>query len=199
MKIHIFLVLVALLAVAAIILGFMALQEARYAQQLAMSDIIVEEVNSISTPVFDQESGQYSYLALYDISIANMSGPQVVLKSIKKSTSGAGFLTLLKGQDIVSHDVNESAFVSTKGSGEIKSNPRLLKTVGQQDMGEGSDVNLILQPGENKVVHIGLTFNPYDAERQALASVALVSYELLFDNGKSYIFQRAVPIFPIPQ
>ena len=199
MKSNIFLVLVTLLAIAAIILGLVALREARYAQQLAMSEIIVEEVNSISTPVFDQETGQYSYLALYDISIANMSGPQVVLKSIKKSTSDAGFLTLLNGQDIVSHDVNENAFVSTKGSSEIKQNPRLLKTVGQEDMGEGADVNLILEPGETKVMHIGLRLVPYNADNQALASLALVSYELLFDNGKSYIFQRAVPIFPIPQ
>ncbi|MBN1561943.1 hypothetical protein JW998_16950 [candidate division KSB1 bacterium] len=196
MKANLITALVALLAIAGILLGGLALSQARSARQLALSEVIVEEVNSLSTPVFDQDSGQYSYLTLYDISIANMSGPRLTLQRVKKAT-GAGFLAMLKGKDVVSLKVNEKAFVSDVGSTAVKNEPRLLKTVGQQDMGESSTVNIVIEPGETKVLHLGLTLQPFDADAQPLAHVALVAWELEFDNGKSYIFQRGFPIYPV--
>jgi hypothetical protein len=64
-------------------------------------------------------------------------------------------------------------------------------------MGEGQELNLAVEPGETKIVHVGIMMQPYGVDKDALASLALVSYELEFDNGKSYIFQRGFPIFPI--
>jgi hypothetical protein len=197
MKSHLITVLLALLAIVGIILGAMALRQAHIARQLALSEIVVEEANSMSTPVFDQDTNHYSYLTLYDISIANMSGPTVTLRRVRKSAASGGFLAMLKGNEVVSLQVNEKAFVSAQGSAAIKNDPRLLKSIGQQDMGESASVNIEIKPGEAKVLHIGLTLEPYDINMQALADVALVSWELEFDNGKSYIFQRGFPLYPI--
>jgi hypothetical protein len=199
MKSNALILLVGLIALAGLVVGLVALQRTTIVRELALSEIVVEEANSLSSPVFHEESNTYSYLALYDISIANMSGPAVTLERVKKSRAGAGFLTLLKEKDIVSFETQEKAFISEQGSAAIKSNPRLLKAIGQQDMGEASDVNLQIAPGETKVIHVGLTLEPYGAEMRALANMGLVSFELEFNNGKRYVFQRGFPIYPIRQ
>ena len=199
MKSNALTVLVGLIALAGLIIGLVALQRTAVVRELALSEIVVEEANSLSSPVFREESNRYSYLALYDISIANMSGPAVTLERVKKSRAGVGFLAMLKENDIISLNAKEKAFISEQGSAAIKNNPRLLKTIGQQDMGDSSEVNLKIAPGETKVIHVGLTLEPYDTERQALANMGLVSFELEFSNGKRYVFQRGFPIYPIRQ
>ncbi|MBN1465852.1 hypothetical protein JXA02_08835, partial [candidate division KSB1 bacterium] len=127
----------------------------------------------------------------------NMSGPRLTLLRVKKATTGVGFLAMLNGQDVVSLDLDEKAFVSDATITAVKNEPRLLKTVGQQDMGESTSVNIVIEPGETKVLHLGLKLNPYDANLQPLAHVGLVAWEFEFDNGKSYFFQRGFPIYPV--
>jgi hypothetical protein len=112
MKSNVTTVVVGVIAVAALVIGVLALNQARTAQELALSEIIIEEVNSLSTPVLSEETNEYSFLTLYDISIANMSGPGVTLKSVKKSRTGAGFLVLLRGKDVVTTNINAKAFTS---------------------------------------------------------------------------------------
>lgn len=197
MKSNVFTIVVGIIAVAALVVGITALNQANTAQDLALSDIVIEEVNSLSTPILSEETNDYSFLTLYDISVANMSGPRVTLKSVKKSTTGAGFLTLLKGTEVVTVQVNERTFTSEQSSSAIKADPRLLKTIGKQDMEDGEEVNLTIEPGETKIVHVGIILEPYSADKDAQVNMALVSYELEFDNGKSYIFQRGFPIYPI--
>lgn len=197
MKSNALTIVVGLVAVVALVVGFVALNQAKTAQQLALSEIVVEEVNSLSTPILSEETNTYSFLAMYDISITNMSGPTVTLTSVKKSTTGAGFLALLDGANVVTVEVNEKAFISEQGSSAIKANPRLLRTIAQHDMGDEASVNMTMNSGETKVLHIGLILEPYSAENETLARMALVSFELEFDNGKSYIFQRGFPIYPV--
>lgn len=197
MKSHALNVVIGIIAIAALVVGIMALQQAKSARELALSEISIEEMNSLSTPVLNEETNAYSYLTLYDISIANMSGPSVTLQAVKKATSGAGFLAMLKGQDVVSVQVHAKAFISEKSSSAIKADPRLLKTIGQTDMGEDEELDLTIDPGETKIIHIGIALEPYDANKEALANMALVSFELAFTNGKNYSFQRGFPIYPI--
>ncbi|MBN1482324.1 hypothetical protein EH223_09015 [candidate division KSB1 bacterium] len=193
------LLLIAILAIGALVVSFVALNRAQSARELALSEIIVEEANSMSTPVYHEETNKYGYLTLYDISIANMSGPALKLDRVAKTTSGVGFLSLLKGPDLVNAQVNAKAFISEKGSAAIKNEPRLLKSIGLEDMGDAVEVGMTIAPGETKVIHLGLTLEPYTADMRAVANMALVSFELLFDNGKSYIFQRGFPIYPLQQ
>jgi len=197
MKSNAFVIVVGIISIAALILGFLAMNQAKTAKELALSEINIEEVNSLNTPVLNEETNTYSFLTLYDISVANMSGPAVTLVSLKKASQGAGFLTLLKGQDVVAIDVKEKAFLSEKSSSAIKADPRLLKSIGNEDMGDGVKVNVAIAPGETKVIHIGISLDSYDADKELLANMALVSFELEFDNGKSYFFQRGFPIYPI--
>jgi len=183
--------------IAALLLGLFALMAAMDARQLALSVIVVEEVNSLSTPVLDEESGAYSFLAMYDVSIANMSGPPVILTSIEKGKTGGGFLSLLRGEEVVTAKVDEKAFVSSDGVTTIKANPKLLKTLMHSDMGQRQEINLALEAGETRVIHIGVMVQPFDEAGNIAANVALVSWQLNFDNGKTYIFRRGFPIYPI--
>lgn len=185
-----------LLAVAALIVGVLALNTANTAKTLALSEIVVEEVNSLTTPVLNEGSGEFSYLTMYDVSIANMSGPAVTLEKISKAKKGGGFLTLLKGEEIVAADVNAKAFITEQSSSAIKANPRLLKEAPQSDMGEAAPVDLVIEPGETKVLHLGVSLQPF-VQGGAVANVALVSWRFEFDNGKSYVFRRGFPIYPL--
>jgi hypothetical protein len=185
------------LAIAAIIIGLMAFSMATNAEQLALSEIVVEEVNSLSTPVLDEESGEYTFLTMYDISIANMSGPSVTLTDIEKAKSGGGFLTLLQGENYVSDEVNERALVSAEGIAAIKANPGVLKDLLKSDMGESFSANLKIEAGETKILHIGVALKPYGDGKEPLAKVVLASWKLNFDNNKTYVFRRGFPIYPI--
>ncbi len=195
MKSNALLSLVALLAVIALIVGVLALNTANTAKTLALSEIVVGEVNSLSTPVLNEEDGALSYLTVYDISIANMSGPAVTLEKISRAESG-GFLTLLKGEDVVAADVKARAFVTEQSSSAIKANPKLLKDIPQSDMGDAVEIGLVIEPGQTKVLHLGVSMQPF-SDDGVVANMALVSWRFEFDNGKSYIFRRGFPIYPL--
>jgi len=191
-----FLIVVALLSIAALIMGTVAFFTAQSAKVLALSEIAVEEVNVLSTPVLDEDSGAMTYLTMYDISLANMSGPPVILKSITKAKTGGGFLTLLKGENAVSENASEKAFVSGSNISTIKANPKLLKDLIKTDMGESYSAEIVIEPGETKVVSMGVAFSPFDENGELIANIALVSWQLNFSNGKTFIFRRGFPIYP---
>jgi len=197
MKSRGFILFIAVVAIAALVVGLLALNAAGNARQLALSEVAVEEVNSLNTPVFDEASGAYKFLALYDISIANMSGPAVTLTHIKKVQSGGGFLTLLKGEEVVSADVQEKAIVSEQSSAAVQANPKLLKSLLSDNAGDDYAANMKIEPGETKLIHLGVLMHPFTDAGTSLANVALASWKLEFSNGKTYVFRRGFPIYPI--
>lgn len=189
--------LILFVAIAALILGSVALQQALTAKKIALSEIDIEEINSYTTPVFTEESQSYEYLAMYDISIANRCGPKVVLETIAKLNEGSGFLTLIQGEEVVGNEIDAKVFVGEKSINEIKGNPRLLKQIAKVDMGDRYEIGLSLQPGETKIIHIGIILNPYSEDLQPVANMVLVSFQFQLDIGKEYIFRRGFPVYPI--
>lgn len=184
------------LALAGVVVGLVALQTANNARNLALSEVVVEEVNALTTPVFDEESNTFAYLAIYDISVANMSGSAVHLISVEPATTAGGFLTLLKGEEVVSADVKERAFVGADGVSAVKANPALIKKL-MKGGAEEAFQSRTLELGESAVVHLGLLLHPYDDAGQPAANLALASWQLTFDNGKTYIFRRGFPLYPV--
>jgi hypothetical protein len=190
-------ILSVVLAAAALLLAIFALVQIKSVRQLALSELVIEEHDSLSAPVFDEEKQTFSFVTLFDISITNHSGPAVTLTSVQKIPSSKQFLTLLKNEEIVNADVQTRAFPLESSSAEVQANPRMLKTLMSQDMGESANFNVSVAPGATKIFHLGVALSPYNVEKQAVATAALCSFELKFDNGKTYIFRRAFPITPL--
>ncbi len=190
-------VLGVLLSVVAIALSVIALVNANSAKNLALSEITVEEQNSLTTPVFDQASQSWSFIALYELNVTNQSGPDAVIEQLGKLSDGSGFIVPLKGRDILDDKIEHNAFLFKNPISEIQANPRLLKDVTNNDMGENADIAVSLENGASKAVRFGVSLKAYDNENEPLAQVVLVSFKLMFDNGKTYTFRRGFPIPPI--
>ena len=101
-------VLGVLLSVLAIALSVIALVNANSAKNLALSEITVEEQNSLATPVFDQSSQSWSFIALYELNVTNQSGPNVVIEQLVKLSDGSGFIVPLKGQNIIDKKIEHN-------------------------------------------------------------------------------------------
>ncbi|NIA31584.1 MAG: hypothetical protein GWP06_16960, partial [Actinobacteria bacterium] len=136
---------VAFISLLALIVAAVALYNAGIARQIALSQISVEERNSLATPVFDQQEGKWSYLAIYEVSVGNLGGPDVTLENVSKVSEGAGFLVPLRGQEIVNETLKYKAFLVKPTIGEIRANPKLLKTIAQADMGAVIPLNLLIK------------------------------------------------------
>lgn len=190
-------ILSVVLASAALLLAALSLVQIKSVQQVSLSELVIEEHDSLSAPVFDEEKQTFSFVTLFDISITNHSGPAVKLTRVRKIPSAKAFLTLLKNEEIVNADVQARAFSLENSSAEVQANPRMLKTLMSQDMGESADFSVSVAPGETKIFHLGVALTPYNVEKQAVATAALCSFELKFDNGKTHIFRRAFPIAPL--
>lgn len=186
-----------LVGVIALALAAFALYNAQAAKNLALSEVSLEERSPLLTPVFNQENGTWSFLAIYEVSLTNTSGPEVILTSISKETSGAGFLVPLKGEEVMGVVLDYKAFVVEPTLADIMANPKLLSGITEKDMGPSVALNLTLAPGVSKSVRFGVSLNPYDGTGQPVAQVVLLSYRLSFDNGKSLIFRRGFPIQPL--
>lgn len=197
MKKHGLSILGLVVAIVAVGLAVYAIQLAKTAQRWAISELLVEEHNSLHTPVYDEERSAYGFVTVYDISISNISGPAVMLNHVAKSQQGSGFLAFLRGEEVVSLDTEATAFISPWSSSQIQADPKRLKELMDQDMEQAEEVNLSLKPGETKIIHVGVVLQPYDETHSPLANMALTSFELAFDNGKSYTFRRGFPIYPI--
>jgi hypothetical protein len=189
--------LVALLSVIAIALSAIALFNANSAKKLALSEITVEEQNSLTTPVFDQSSQSWSFIALYELNVTNQSGPAATIEQLAKVNEGSGFIVPLKGQEILGNKIEHSAFLFNNPIAEIQANPRLLKDVTKNDIGESAQIAVHLENGSSKAVRFGVSLKAYNEENEPLAQVVLVSFKLIFDSGKTYTFRRGFPIPPI--
>ncbi len=188
-----------IVAIVALGIALYAVMAAQKAQQWAVSELVVEEHNSLHTPIYDEERSAYGFVTIYDISISNVSGPLVTLKKVAKAESGSGFLAFLRGEEVVHLDVETKAFISKWSSSQIQADPKKLKELTTEDMGDAQVLDLTLNPGETKIIHVGVALEPYDEQNQPLANMVLTSFELQFDNGKSYTFRRGFPIYPLQQ
>lgn len=186
-----------LVGVVALALAVLALYNAQVAKNLALSEITLEERSPLLTPVYNEEKGTYTFLAIYEVSLTNTSGPAVTLTSISKEMSGAGFLVPLNGEEVAGTVLDYKAFIVNSTLTEIMANPKLLKSIVEKDMGESCAMNLPLAPGASKSVRFGVSVNAYDSAGGPVAQVVLLSYRLSFDNGKSLIFRRGFPIQPL--
>ncbi len=187
----------ALISILALIVAAVALYNAGIARQIALSQVSVEERNSLATPVFDQQEGTWSYLAVYEVSVNNLGGPDIMLKNVSKVSEGAGFLVPLRGREIVNETLTYKAFLVKPTIDEIRANPKLLKTIAQVDMGAAIPLNLLIKNGESKTIRLGVLLDAYDKESKPIARVVLLSYRFNFNHGKSYLFRRGFPIQPL--
>ncbi len=185
-----------LIAIALIISG-LALITARHATHLALADIEIEERNTLMTPVFDQETEKWSYLAIYEIAVTNQGPEAVKLTAIEKVTDGMGFLVPLAGSEILSNVPDYQAFMVAPTLGEIQSNPKLLKDLAGQELDASGKLDLKLAAGQSKSLRFGVQTSVYDSENRPTAQVLLVSFRLKFDNGKMRVFRRGFPVTPL--
>jgi hypothetical protein len=188
-----------LVSIAALLLAALALFQARKATECALSEVAVEERETLITPVFDQESGRWSCLAIYEVTVSNLGGPDLVLTGVSPAQEGSGFLVLLDGERVVEESIPHAYFEVKPGLDEIRADPRLLKDLFIESGGEGIEVDISLSPGESKNVRFGLSLSPYDDSRSLRAKFALVSFWLHFSTGKKIIFRRGFAIPPLKQ
>jgi hypothetical protein len=170
---------------------------AEQATQIAKSEIEVTERNSLATPIFDEASGKYRFLVIYEIGVSNLGGPDIQISELRKMAGSTGFLVLLKGQEIVNDRPAYQAFLAEPTLTEISANPKLLKTVMEKEMGESAALNYPLPLGATKTLRFGVVVDIYDQNNAPLANILLISYQLAFSNGKSYLFRRGTPLPPV--
>lgn len=188
-----------LLAVLALVIAVIAMIQAKSANDIALSEIVVEEKNHLVTPVYDENSKTYSYLAIYEISFTNNSGPQVIVEKIEKIEDGGGYFVALKGKAFSDADLGAKAFIVEPSLKEIAQSPKLLKKISSREMGAEKRLNIPLGPAKTQTLRIGVSLNPYDQNDKALANMVLLSFRFEFSNGKTSVFRRGFPIQPIRQ
>ncbi len=190
---------ITLYAIAIIALGIavMGLFKANQAFQLALSDIELEERNTLMTPVYDEATQSWAFLAIYETSITNQGPASFSLKSIEKMSDGAGFLIPLAGQKILDINLSSKAFLVKPSINEIQQNPRLIKSLTEQNFDTQADVDLLIESGQSKSVRFGVMVNAYNADKDPLAQMLLLSLKLNFDNGKIRVFRRGIPVQPL--
>ncbi|MBN2412073.1 hypothetical protein JXQ31_10315 [candidate division KSB1 bacterium] len=187
-------VLLIIVVAATLVISLLALNLANRAYRLALSDIQIEERNTLMTPVFDQETEQWSFLAIYEIGLTNQGPDRVVLNEIARVTDGMGFLVPLKGSDIVDKSPDYKAFMVEPTLAEIRTNPKLIKTISANDLGESRSLMLGLDSGQTKAIRFGVLVNAYDEAKVPIAQMILLSFRLKFDNGRIKIFRRGFPV-----
>ena len=183
------------LAAIALVTAAFTLTRLDAVRQIALSEISVEEHNSLITPVFDQASDQMNFVAIYELGISNLSGPDLILETVEKADD-LDFIVGLKGPDIVNIDLEGKAFLVEPALREIQSNPRLLTQLNQESIEEKAKLNVQLQSGKSKNIRVGFYLSPYQ-NQESLVNMALVSFKLTFSNGKTSYFRRGFPIQPL--
>ena len=184
-------------SVASLFMAGFALLTSHQAKNLALSDISIEEKNSFSTPVFDQNTGKNSYLTIYELAISNLGGPDVELVRLSKVQEGAGYLVPLKDQQIMNQDIEAISFLVEPTISTLMQEPKRLREITKEDMGPAADLSVVIKNGETKTLRFGISLQPYDDQNNPVAQVVLVSFRLEFNNGKNYIFRRGFPIKPL--
>ncbi len=186
-----------LIALVALLVAVIALVNSKEAKQLALSEVSLEEGDAITQPIYDQAENRFYYLALYEVHITNLSGPTVILKEISPPADDAGLVVALKGDQVAAVDLKPLPFRIDYTLREIRENPRLLKDLTANQLEPGKLLNIAIKPGATKTVRFGVNLYPYDAQGQSLADMVLLSFRLVFDNGKAQLFRRGFPIMPV--
>ncbi len=191
------LIVVFVISLAALVLSIVAIINLNKVRDLALSEIVIEERDALSTPVLDQASQQYGFVTIYEIDVTNISGPDVKLNRIQKSQEGSGFIVPVKEGKVLSKNLNAKAFVSSYSISEIKENPKRLRELTREEMGDRYETRLSLKRGESRSIRVGVSLDPYNENNQPVADLVLTSFEFVFDNGKSYVFRRGFPVYPL--
>ncbi|HOT96143.1 MAG TPA: hypothetical protein PLG50_04070 [bacterium] len=185
-----------LIALIALIVAVAALMIARDSRQLALSTLQVEEGESLTLPVYDEERSQYGFLILCELEVTNAAGPAVLLTRLVKAEEGSGWLVALKGQTLAAVDLKPRLFLLDQPLRSYQENPRLLKEKWGTDR-SALEFKLALPAGAGKKVRYGVYVAPYDSAGAAQAEMVLISLRLEFDNGKNQLFRRAYPVPPL--
>ena len=106
----------------------------------------------------------------------------------------SGFVVALNGADVVSVDMNEKAFLVEPTLIELQQNPKLIPLLSSNAMQDHADVEMILEPGKSVALRLGVMLEPYDAAKETVAQMVLVSFQIEFSNGKTWQFRRGIPI-----
>ena len=187
-----------LVSIVALIVAVLALVYAMKTRQDALSEVSVEEHNALTSPVLDEKTNNWSFVAIFEVGFTNESTREVTLTRIEKAIEGSGFLVPLKQGLIVNKDIEHSAYLVEPTIAEIRADPRLLRSIDQSEMDNDTQIDLPIQPGETKLLRLGVTLNPYDVQHRNLADMVLLSYVMSFSSGKQRIFRRGCSIPPIP-
>ena len=191
-------VLLALLASSiSLIVALVALKTARQTKTIALSQYQVEEKNSLATPVFDQETNSWAFLTIFEISIANVSDIRLRLLDISPTSDATGFILPLKAQDVVTQNIDYQAFLIEPDVNQLFANPRLLKEMKKVAIQQSSLLPLSIDGGQTKVLRIGILADIYKNPAELNTDMLLYTFKFVFDNGKNFIFRRAMPVPPV--
>jgi hypothetical protein len=185
------------IALFSLLIAVIALYQVKTVRSLALSDISIEENNSLVTPLFDEGSGSWSFLALYEIHVNNLSGPEVQWLTLSQEQKGSGFLVGLRNGEYISEKLHYQAFICERNLAEIQANPKLIREVVKNEMAARVAMSHTIKAGESKAIRIGVLVQPYDQNQKQLVDMVLLSYGLDFDQDRHYTFRRAFPVPPL--
>ncbi len=186
-----------LIALVALLVATIALMMSREARSIARSEIRIEERNALTTPVYDEETEQWSFLAVFELSFTNVSGPEVQLARISTLDQGGGFVLPLKGDEVMDTELNPETFLVDPTLVDIRNNPALVRDLDSGQFEGESRLDLTLPHGQTKTIRLGTMVYPYLSEsREQKATMILASFEFRFSTGKTDLFRRG---FAIPR
>jgi hypothetical protein len=183
-----------LISLVALVVAVIALYQAKTARSLALSDLVVEENNSLITPLYDEQTNSWSHLAIYEISVTNLAGPPLQWISLQPSAGPADFLVALKGGQVVAPSLACQVFACEPTLSQIQANPKLIRELANTPLSRAIPVRCSLAPGESKTIRMAVRVQAYDSRQQPLADMVLVSFDLTFDHERNYVFRRGFPI-----
>jgi len=183
-----------LISLVALLVAVIALYQAKTARGLALSDLVIEENNSLITPVYDEQTNSWSHLAIYEISVTNLAGPMLHWLSLQPLGGPADFLVALRGGEVVAPSPACQVFACEPTLSQIQADPKLIRELSKTPLNGPVPVQYTLAPGQSKSIRLAVRVQAYDHQQQPLADMVLVSFELIFDHERHYIFRRGFPI-----
>lgn len=182
------------IALFSLLIATIALYQVKNVRALALSDLVIEENNSLVTPLFDEATGSWSFLALYEIHVNNLSGPEVHWSAITQEQQGSGFLVGLRNGEYLSTRLSYQAFVCDRNLAELQADPKLIRELARNEMPPKVELSHLIKAGESKSIRVGVLVQPYDQNQQQLVDMVLLSYGLDFDQNRHYTFRRGFPV-----
>ena len=80
---------------------------------------------------------------------------------------------------------------------ELFANPRLLKEMKKVTIQQSPLLSLSIDGGQTKVLRIGVLADIYKNPAELNTDMLLYTFKFIFDNGKNFIFRRAMPVQPV--